>query len=63
MSRSKGYNVKKKNANVKMKPATKKTTETSEKEDSTLSARKVAVEVQAWKPFTNPMRNINTSTK
>ena len=36
---------------------------TNEKQESDLSARKVAIAVDAWKPFSNPIRNINTSTK
>lgn len=36
---------------------------TNEKQGSDLSARKIAIAVDAWKPFSNPIRNINTSTK
>lgn len=36
---------------------------TTEKQIATLGPHKVAVELGIWKPFTHPIRNINTSTK
>ncbi|CAC5413479.1 unnamed protein product [Mytilus coruscus] len=36
---------------------------TTEKQSATLGPHKVAVELGIWKPFTHPIRNINTSTK
>jgi len=73
LSNSKGINVKKKMINIRKFKVQQTTPDqakkeemqrnTNEKQESDLSARKVAIAVDAWKPFSNPIRNINTSTK
>jgi hypothetical protein len=73
LSNSKGINVKKKKVNIRKFKVQQTTPDkakkeemqmnTNEKQESDLSARKVAIAVDAWKPFSNPIRNINTSTK
>lgn len=74
MTKAKGLNVKKKTVNIRKKQPKKNKNDnfvnknkendmSNNKQDSTLSVGKVAVDVNAWKPFSKPVRKINTSTK